>query len=162
MTQQQDLLVSWLNDAYAMEDTQIQMLERVINDFDDSDEVRRELTAHLEDTKQQKERIQECLESLDEKPSKMKSLFSKVMGNMQGMSTSGAQDTQMKDMLMLHAGEHFEHASYEALAAAADKLGYEDIAQTCRDIAKQEQATADWAEGQIGKITDKTLRMAAA
>lgn len=154
----QALLVSWLNDAYAMEESQIKMLERFIKDFEDMGDVKRQLQGHLQETQRQKDDLTACLESLGEKPSTAKSAMSKLMGAVEGMSTSIYQDTKLKDMIMIHAGEHFEHACYLSLIRAAEHLGEHEIADICREIADQERSTAEWAEQEIERLTDLTLQ----
>src|SRR5690606_9621091 len=114
------LLIAWLNDAYAMEQAQTEMLERVIKDFSAHDDIKIRLTEHLEETQQQQEQVRSCIESLGEEVSGAKSVLGGMIGAVQGMSTSPYKDELVKDMIMIHASEHMEHACYMALAAAAN------------------------------------------
>ncbi|MBI3494807.1 DUF892 family protein [Candidatus Saccharibacteria bacterium] len=102
-----NILVSWLNDAYAMEQAQIKMLNRFINDFDDYPLIQEVLTDHLEETKAQANSIKECVENMDENVSTTKSILGNMMGTLQGASTSAYEDEIVKDMIMIHAGEQF-------------------------------------------------------
>lgn len=153
----QKLLIDWLNDAYAMEQAQEEMLKRCIDDFRDYDTIRATLQQHLEDTKQQAEKVKASIESLGGDVSKTKSILGNVTGAVQGMSTGMYDDKLVRNMLMIYAGEHFEYISYLGIATAAKTLGEDDIASLCMAIAQQEKQTADWAEQQLPMIIDDTL-----
>lgn len=152
-----DLLVSWLNDAYAMEESQIEMLERFVKDFEDDPDIVDRLEEHLEESDEQKEQIRAYLENLDSSVSKTKSVLGNIMGAAQGMSTSMRHDTLVHDLLMLHAGEHYEHAAYMSLSIAAQTLGEEEMASTFMSIADEERLMAEWAEQQLSAIIRATL-----
>lgn len=151
------LLVAWLNDAYAMEQAQTEMLERVIKDFATHEDIKIKLEEHLEQTHSQQEQVKTCIESLGEDASGVKSVLGGMIGAVQGMSTSPYKDEVVKDMIMIHASEHFEHACYLALAAAATSLGKPDIAQICTTIAEQEKSMADWSEQYLPRVVDSAL-----
>ena len=46
----------------------------------------------------------------------------------------------LKDLFALFAFEHFEQASYRSLIAMAEEVGEASVAQTCREILRQEEA----------------------
>ncbi|MBW3568564.1 ferritin-like domain-containing protein [Candidatus Parcubacteria bacterium] len=152
-----NLLISWLNDAYAMEQAQIKMLERFIKDFDEFPEIQSGLNQHLKDTRLQIEDVESCLESLGEKTSAVKSGFSQAMGALEGISTGLYKDEAVKNMLMLHAGEHFEHAAYSALAAGAEACDEKTISEVCERIAAQEEEMADWLLEQLDEVAATTV-----
>jgi ferritin-like metal-binding protein YciE len=152
-----DILVSWLNDAYAMEQAQVEMQERFIKDFADEPDIRQKLEEHLEETKQQAEDLKACLGGMNESVSGFKSAMGNLVGMFQGMSTGMYKDEKIKNMIMLHAGEHFEHASYIALEAAAKSEGREEVAQLAGRIAEEERATAEWAEERLPALVESYL-----
>lgn len=152
-----ELLINWLNDAYAMEKSQEKMLQGFIKDFEGHEETQQKLVHHLEQTVQQRAAVQECIKSLDSDTSAIKSVVAGTMGKMQGMGTTMNSDTMVRDMVMIHSGEHMEHAVYTGIAHLADALGYMDIAATCREIAEQEKKIADWSLYRLTTVVEQSL-----
>jgi ferritin-like metal-binding protein YciE len=154
---QRELLISWLNDAYSMEHSQQQMLERFIKDFDDQASIQEQLRKCLEDTKRHTEDVMACIERMGGKTSKTKGAFGTVSGMLQGVQSSAFRDQHVKNMLMLHAGGHFAHASYTSITTGARELGENDIAGICERIAKEELKMADWALDTLPDVTRSVL-----
>lgn len=152
-----NLIITWLNDAYGMEQSQIEMLERFIKDYDAYPQIRARLEEHLEETRMQVQLVRSCIESLGGKASATKSFMGKMMGAAQGISTGPYKDEVVKNMLILHAGEHFEHASYLAIAYAAQMHEYDEVADVCLRISNEEKRMADWTESQIPEVIRATL-----
>lgn len=152
-----ELLVAWLNDAYAMEHAQIGTLEQYSKDFDAYDEIRVKLEEHLQETKQQKEEVKAAIERLGGSVSQTKVAIGAFIGAVQGVGTGPYKDELVKNLLVLHANEHFEHISYVALADAAATLGEDEIARMCRAIARQEKSMAEWLEKPLQRIVDGVL-----
>lgn len=158
MAHQTSMLLAWLNDAYAMELAQEEMLERFIGDFKDHRDIQKQLEIHLEETKQQAEDVKTCIKLLGGKVSKTKSVIGSITGKLQGLQTGPFKDELVKNMIMLHAGEHFEHACYMALAEGAREVGQADIVEVCERIVKEEKETADWAEKQLPQVVQSVMQ----
>lgn len=148
-----ELLIAWLNDAYAMEQAQIKMLESFAQDFDSYPEIRRELHEHLVETKQQVADVRECIESLDGVvgPAATSSL-SNLTKLPDALGSNHTQDRLIRNMAIMYANEHFEHVTYTALAAAARKASQDEIADMCERMAEEEIAMAEWLEEQIPEV----------
>ena len=157
---QKDTLVTWLKDAYAMEQGIVEILEKQIGQMEDMPDAQMRVQEHLELTKTQAERVKGCIERLDDNVSHVKSGLANFLGALQGMSTVLANDKMLKNALADYAIEYFEIASYMANAEAARELGYEDIARVCETIMMEEQEMADWLEEQLPVVTRHTLRAA--
>jgi ferritin-like metal-binding protein YciE len=112
---------------------------------------------HLELTKNQAERVKDCVERLGHDVSYVKSGIANVLGAVQGMATALAGDKMLKNALGDYAIEYFEIACYKANAVAARELGHEDIAEVCETIMAEEQQMADWLEQQIPTVTRQVL-----
>jgi ferritin-like metal-binding protein YciE len=153
MTTQTDQLVTWLNSAYAMEESMTQVLKNHANDAEDFPEVRARDELHLEETRRHARRIEECLQLLGQKPSTAKSMIGNVSGKIQGASTGMYRDEIVKNFLADYAAEHFEIACYRSLIAAAEETGNREIANICREILSEEEAMAEWLESKIPEIT---------
>jgi ferritin-like metal-binding protein YciE len=154
---QRDTLVTWLKDAYAMEQGIVEILERQIEQMDDMPDAKEKIFQHLELTKTQADRVRACVERLGDDVSHVKSGLANFLGAVQGMSTWMANDKIVKNALANYAIEHFEIASYMANAAAARDLGYDDIASVCETIITEEQDMADWLEMQLPMVTRQHL-----
>ena len=157
---QKDTLLTWLKDAYAMEQGIVESLERQVGQMDDMPEAQAKVREHLELTKTHAERVKECVELLGENVSHVKSGIANVLGAIQGMSTVAANDKLLKNAMADYAIEYFEISAYIANAAAARELGYEDIAEVCDTIMSEEQEMADWLEEQLPILARQELRAA--
>jgi ferritin-like metal-binding protein YciE len=152
-----DLLIAWLNDAYAMEQSQQAMLKRFVKDFEDFPEIQAKLEQHIQDAREEAGQMNDCIEHLGGKLSKTKSMLGNIVGALQGMSTAPYKDQAVKDLLIWHATEHFEHAAHAALAAGARACSENEIATICERIAQEEKATADWTEQQIPVVVTSVI-----
>ncbi len=157
---QEDALVTWLNDAYAMEQSLQETMERQVGHMKGMPDAQAKLRQHIDQTKDQAQRVKGCIEQLGGKVSHTKSALANMMGAMQGMASGPAKDTALKDALMNYAAENFEIASYKSLATAARELGHNDIASTCEGIMREEQQMAQWVEQQLPKMTQMELQQA--
>ena len=153
-----DQLTTWLNSAYAMEKSMVQVLENHAKDAKELPEVRQRDEQHLEETRRHAQQIERCLELLNEKPSKTKTAMGNIMGLVQGASTGMYRDELVKNFLSDYAAEQFEIASYRSLIAAAEELGKPEIARICEGILEEEEAMAEWLIERIPGITRMTLQ----
>lgn len=154
---QKETFVSWLNDAYAMEQGIVENLERQLDHFESMPEMKKSIQDHIEASKGHAEKIKVCIESLDEEVSTAKSAIGNIVGAMQGMSTALADDQMVKDAIANFATEHFEIASYTALATTARELGEDHIAEVCEEIMQDEQEMADLLERNLPLVTTSYL-----
>lgn len=150
-------VMSWLNDAYAMETSITQVLENHVKDAREHPDIQSRLQGHLGETRKQAERVKDCITQLGGSVSTSKSLFSQVMGKMQGMATGLSGDEQVKNMLMDYSTEHFEIASYRSLIQAAEQIGEQQVAEMARLNLREEEAMAEWLAGQISRVTKESL-----
>lgn len=153
-----DQLTNWLNDAYAMEEGLVKVLQNHANDAKDLPAVRTRGEEHIEETKRHARRVEECLRLLGEKPSTMKSAWSKMTGIVQGASSGAFRDEIVKNVLSDFAAEHLEIACYRSLIAAAEELNQPQIAELCRENLRDEEDMARWLEERIPEITRMFLQ----
>lgn len=151
--EQKDTLLTWLKDAYAMEQAIVEILERQIGQMDEMPEAQNRIRQHLHLTKSQADRVKACVEQLGDNVSHVKSGMANVLGVVQGMSTGMANDKEVKNAMGNYAIEHFEIAAYMINAEAARELGYAEIANVCEEIILEEQEMARWLEQQLPMIT---------
>lgn len=157
-----DKIMTWLRDAHAMERSMERVLQNHVKAAEGYPEIRDRLNQHLLETRAQADRIDRCLRDHGHAPSAIKSTAASVMGMIEGSSTMLFGDELVKNILADYAMEHFEIACYTALIAAAEEVGDETIAETCREILREEQAMATWLEENTSRITCDYLRQVAA
>jgi ferritin-like metal-binding protein YciE len=160
MTEARESLAAWLRDAHAMEGQAITLLETQINRLDSYPEALPRLRSHLEETKDQRARVEQCLQQLGEDTSTLKDAAMKIGANLQGLAHMMSSDEVLKHALASNAFEHFEAASYRSLSAAAQAAGEPDIARICEGIMQQELAMASWVWDQLPPLTEKYLMRA--
>lgn len=156
-SEEEEHLIAWLNDAYAMELALIPILENHANDAQRHPEIRERDLQHLEETRRHAKDVKRCLAHLGEKPSVTKKMIGKVTGAIESVSTEPFRDELMKNFIMDYAAEHFEIASYRALIAAAEEAGHPKIAKICRKILADEEAMAEWLEDHLPTAVNITF-----
>lgn len=140
-----DQLIAWLDDAYAMENGLIGILQNHAAHFNDAmPGVARRIQQHIVETQLHAQRLQECLRIVNATPSGVKSTLSSVIGSVEGATTAIFRDQLVKDTLADYASEQFEVACYTALAKAATNLGYPQIARLCEENLEEDRAMAEW------------------
>lgn len=149
---QKDFLIKWLNDAYAMENSLVKVLENHAKDAEGHPEVQSRIQEHMEETRRHAERVEGCIQRLGGDTSTLKAGTAKVSGILQGMSTGAAQDELVKNAISDHAAERFEVASYGALIAAAEELGDRETASACRENLREDEEMARWLERQLPTV----------
>lgn len=152
-----EFLVTWLKDAYAMEKGIAESLERQVELAKDHPTVQTGIQQHLDATNRHAETVKECLESLDESPSGVKSAMASIGGMVQGMAPGAAKDDLLKAAMQDYSAEHMEIASYRSLILSATELGHADIAQKCQTILEDEQAMALWLEESMPMLTREAI-----
>lgn len=155
------LYLAWLNDAYSLEQSLVQVLENHAKDASDHPQMQARIQQHIEETRRHAELVRGCIERWGGSVSTVKSGMATVMGTVQGMSTGAAKDELVKNALADYSSEHFEIASYTSLMAAAESLGDQETVQVCMQILRDEQEMANWLAQQIPTVTHQMLQMQA-
>ena len=148
-------LVSWLNDAYAMEKSLIPILKNHAKDVEDHPSMHQRILEHAEETRRQAERVEKCLERLGTTPSTTKSLIGSLFGGLKAPSTGMYKDERVKIVLADFASENFEIACYEAIIRAAEDAGELEIAAICAEILDEEREMAAWVHDQLPAVVDE-------
>ena len=156
-----DQFIAWLNDAYAMEQGLIPVLQNHATDAQARmPETAARMQQHITETQTHAARMEQCLRALGTTPSTVKSTLSQIMGTVQGLSTGMFQDGPVKNALADYSAEQLEVASYRVLITAARELGYEEIAQLCEMNMQEDEAMALWLRDQIPNVVTTTMRTA--
>ena len=147
--EQKSSLIAWLNDAHAMEEGLIGILEKQIEETEGKPEMQGMLRQHLEETKHHAELVRSCLSRYDTEPSGSKDMLAKVTAAINGFGMSLSSDALVKNVHSSYAAEHFEIASYTVIKAAASELGDSETVAVCDQIIPEERAMGDWLLAQI-------------
>src|SRR5262245_21773093 len=119
-------LQKWLKDAYAMEKSEIVMLEKQAGRLKGYPFVQAKINEHLEQTRWQTEQIEECLRKVGTNPSIVKSALGKAVGNISALTRVMAEDEVLKDIIADSAFENMEITSYLSIMEAAEECGETD------------------------------------
>src|SRR3954465_5751353 len=145
-------VVSWLNDAYAMERSLEVMLRKQAENADAHHAIRERARIHLDETEAHAERVGQCLEMLGETPSTIKRVAGQVMEFAKGTMSKMASDERVKDYLCAYGAEYFEVASYKALIAGASVAGAEEIIPLLEQNLKEDQEMAAWLDTNVAAV----------
>ncbi len=140
----EERLLMWLQDAYAMEQEAETMLEAMAGRLEHYPELRGRIEAHVQETRQQSSRLEDCIGQLGGSTPLAKSAMANVMASMHAAGNAMMSDEVAKGVGISYAFEHMEIASYRALVVAARQAGRADIANTCEAILREEVAMAEW------------------
>ena len=161
----QEMVVAWLNDAHAMENSLVQTLQQHAKDAKDFPQVQARLEQHIEETRRHAELVKGCVERLGSSTSSVKSGMATVMGTVQGMTTDMAgmaKDSLVKNALADYGAEQFEVGSYRALIAGAQAIGDQETARVCQEILREDEAMAMWLDQQLPQLVQTTIQQQAA
>ena len=155
----QTQLVTHIDEAHALEQTVLRMLDGLIRGADDPEIIDR-LEHHKLETQQHESLMRGRLDAHGAQPSMvrqaagmleafLKMPLDLVRGESTGRSARDAYTT-----------EHLEIASYELLRRVAERAGDEETARACRDILEQERAMATFIEENWDRFAERSLREA--
>ena len=156
-----DLVIAWLNDAHAMENALVQVLEHRVKDAKDYPLVQAMDQQHLQETRAHAEQVKGCIDRLGGNVSAVKSMTGTLFGAMQAPMTGLARDEMVKNALVDFAAENFEVASYQALIVAATEIGDVETASICEQLMREDQAMADRIQQSLpGIVSARMLELA--
>ena len=154
-----ELLVKHINDAYAMEQNVLRMLDGMIGTTEDP-EIREELEHHKSETEQHAERMRQRLEAHDASPSTVKEAGGILGALAKGVVDAARGEKAGKNARDGFATEHVEIASYELLERVAQRAGDEETAEAARENRRDEEAMAEKISSHWDTFADLSLKEA--
>jgi ferritin-like metal-binding protein YciE len=148
-----DIFVEGLRNGHAMERQAEELLKRQCERTRDYPDVQRQLRQHLEETRVQISRLDQCLASLGERPSAFKDAALSLMGNIAAVGNALAGDEILKNMFANHAFENYEIAAYRSLLVLAARVDAPEAAALLERSLQEEQAMAKWVEDHLDEVT---------
>ena len=149
-----DLLIDGLKDIYWAEKALTTALPKLVKNATASD-LAYALKNHLEETKNHVTKLEEVFISLDEKASARKCVAMEGLINEANHIMEDTMQGAVRDAGIIAAAqkvEHYEIASYGALATFARTLGEEEAASILEDILAEEKA-ADETLSQLAETS---------
>jgi ferritin-like metal-binding protein YciE len=152
----QKQVVKHIDEAYAMEQNVLRMLDDMIGSTQDA-QMKRELQQHRRETEQQAKRLERRLKAHDASPSVMK-----VAGGIMGALMKSVVDLARGEKAARnardgYATEHMEIASYELLERVAKRAGDSETARVARENRKEEREMARKIAANWDKVVDLSL-----
>ncbi len=138
---QKSRLVQHIDEAYAMEQNVLRMLDSMIQTTE-HEEVRQDLRHHKEETEEQARRLEERLQAHDASPSLVREAAGILGALMKGVEDMIRSEKAGRNARDGYATEHMEIASYELLERVATRFGDEETAEVARRNRAEEEAMA--------------------
>jgi ferritin-like metal-binding protein YciE len=155
----EEQLVNHIDEAYAMEQNVLRILDGMISTTDDP-EIVRELQHHRMQTEGHAERMQARLEAHDASPSTIREAGG-VLGALMKLPLDMVRSEQAgRNARDGYATEHMEIASYELLARIAERAGDETTATVAREMIEEEREMARTIEANWDTFAQLSLREA--
>jgi ferritin-like metal-binding protein YciE len=142
----QDIYVTGLTNAHALENQAVQLLSRQVERLENYPAMSERMRQHIEESRHQAARLERILERLGTSHSSIKDALTGFMGNMAALGHTLAPDEVIKNSFANFAFEHYEIATYKALLEMADAAGDAEAPALLRQSLDEEQRMAQWID----------------
>ncbi len=156
-TEVKQQLVKHIDEAYAMEQNVLRMLDGMIKTTND-EEIRRELENHKRETEQHVERLEQRLTAHDESPSMVREAGGILGAVMKSVVDMVRQEKAGRNARDGFATEHLEIASYQLLERYALKAGDQETAAVARQNRADEERMAEKIASNWDKFAELSLK----
>jgi len=153
----EEKLVEYIDDAYAMEQNVLRMLEGMIATTSDA-QVRRLLERHRKETEKQAERLEDRLHQRGASPSKVKEAGGILGALAKSVVDVARAEKAGRNARDAYATEHMEIASYQLLERVAKMAGDTETAAVARRNREEEEAMARSIAAKWKKFTELSLK----
>jgi ferritin-like metal-binding protein YciE len=157
--QLKEQLVKHIDEALAMEQNVLRMLDGMIETTED-DEIRNELREHKLQTEQHAERLEKRLAAHDASPSTAREAAGIMGALMKGIVDMARQEKAGRNARDGYATEHLEIASYQLLERVAKAAGDEETAEVARQNRADEEKMAKKIEAHWDRFAELSLQEA--
>jgi ferritin-like metal-binding protein YciE len=157
MGQLKEQLIKHIDDAHAMEQNVLRMLDGMISTTDDP-EILDALEYHKVQTQNHADRMAQRLEAHEASPSAVKQLGG-VLGALAKMPLDFVRGEKAgRNARDGYATEHLEVASYELLRRIAEKAGDEETAVAAKEIIEEERYMANVVSENWDRFAELSLQ----
>jgi ferritin-like metal-binding protein YciE len=152
-----DELVKHLDEAHAMEQDVLRMLDGLISSVGD-DEIRQALEQHKLETENHVGRLRARLEAHDAAPSTVRQMTG-IVGALAKLPLDLVRgDKAARAARDAYTTEHMEIAAYELLRRVAQRAGDDETVAACDEILAQERAMAETIAASWDRFVEVSLR----
>jgi ferritin-like metal-binding protein YciE len=151
-----DQLVKHIDEAYAMEQNILRMLDGMIETTDDQ-EIKSELRQHKLETEEHAERMQQRLEANGASPSMVKEAGGIAGALMKSVVDVARPEKAGRNARDGYTTEHLEIAAYQLLERIAEHAGDEETAEAARLNRADEEAMAKKLDKHWDKFAELSL-----
>ena len=160
MTQElKNQLIQHIDEALAMEQNVLRMLDSMINTTDDP-EIKEQLREHKLETEIQADRMQRRLEAHGASPSAVREATGIAQALMKSVLDVARTEKAGRNARDGYATEHMEIASYQLLERIAQRAGDEETAEAARESRAEEEAMARKIEAHWDRFAELSLQEA--
>lgn len=152
----QEKVVAYVEDAHAMEQGVLRMLDSMIASTKDP-ELKSMLEHHQEETKEQSARLERRLGELGEDPSRVKDVGTSVLALPKGLFDQLRSEKPSRNARDGYMTEHMEIASYQLLERVAGRIGDQRTVDIARQNRREEEEMARKIDSSWDKVVDLTL-----
>ncbi|GGE55363.1 YciE/YciF family protein [Agaricicola taiwanensis] len=157
MTKQLEIFSLGLRNAHSMENEALSIMEAQVKRLEHYPALEQRLREHIEETKVQKDRLDQILKSVGDSNSSLKDMAASVMGSMAAMGHTMAGDEILKNSFADFAFENFEIAAYRSLITMAEASGHTQHVSLLQASLDEEIKMASWLEQNLPDITQTFL-----
>ena len=151
-----DQLTKHIDEAIAMEQNVLRMLDSMIQTTDD-DQIKGELREHKLETERHSERLRERLEARGSQPSLVREASGVLGALMKSVVDVARSEKAARNARDGYATEHLEIASYQLLERIAMRAGDEETAQVARQNREEEEVMAKRLEAHWDRFAELSL-----
>jgi ferritin-like metal-binding protein YciE len=152
-------LVKHIDEAIAMEQNVLRMLDSMIQTTDD-DEIKEDLRLHKVETEAQIDRLQNRLEAHGAQPSMVREAGGIAQALMKSVVDAVRPEKAGRNARDGYATEHLEIASYHLLERIAQRAGDEETAEVARQNRAEEEAMARTLDEKWDRFAELSLEEA--
>jgi len=150
-------LVKHIDEALAMEQNVLRMLDGMIETTDD-EEIKSDLRQHKLETEQHADRMRQRLEARGASPSTVREATGVMAALMKSVVDMVRQEKAGRNARDGYATEHLEIASYQLLERVAERAGDTETAEAARLNRLDEEAFAKKIEGNWDRFAELSLK----
>jgi len=152
-------LIKHIDEALAMEQNVLRMLDSMINTTDDP-EIRERLREHKLETENHADRMQRRLDAHGASPSTIREGVGVMQALMKSVLDATRGEKAGRNARDAYATEHMEIASYQLLERVAQRAGDEETAAAARESRAEEESMAKAIESHWDRFAELSLREA--
>jgi ferritin-like metal-binding protein YciE len=150
----QEKLADYVEDAHAMEQNDLKMLDSMISTTDDP-QVKEMIEHHKRETEEHEQRLRERLEAMGRGTSTRKQAQAIGAALLKGVGDQARGDKAGKNARDGYMAEHLEIAAYQLLERLAQKVGDTETAE----VARRNRADEEEMARRIDASWDRTLEL---